>query len=58
MLRRLKKWTRFDGKQKFYSLPSEFFQTVVLVLMEFENYILILFVLIEVYPRDRKHDSI
>ena len=36
----------------------EFFQTAVLVLIEFENHILIVFVLIEIYRHDRKHDSI
>ena len=49
-----KKWTVFDKKQKFHSLPLEFFQTVILVLIEFKNDILIVFVLIEIYRHDRK----
>ena len=53
-----KKLTGFDGKQKLPSLSLKFFQTVVLVLMKFKNYILIVFVLIVIYRHDRKHDSI
>ena len=36
----------------------ELFQTVVLVLMEFETCILIVFVLIEINRHDKQHDSI
>ena len=54
----LKIWTGFDRKQIFNSLPLEFVQTVVLVLMEFENRIFIVFVLLEVDRHDRKHDFI
>ena len=53
-----KKWAGFDRKRTFHSLSLEFFRALVLVLMEFENYILIVFVLIEICPHDRKHDSI